>query len=73
MPLPDVPATMVRYLDAVKAIVSEKEFQKAKKHVDQFLEDKETISAIDKILQERSDKMDNWVQNVHNKDFKNFI
>ena len=62
LPLPDLPATLERYLDALKAVVSEEELQRVEGQVKALLEDEVAKDKIMAVLKERGEKEENWVR-----------
>jgi hypothetical protein len=57
-----VEKTLSRYLSAIRAFVSESDFERTKAQVKKFLENKTDVEAIEAKLRERYENVENWVR-----------
>ena len=56
--------TLSRYLDAIRAIIPEKDFETTKGHVQRFVQDKQAIRDIEARIKERAEQEENWVSTL---------
>ena len=61
LPLPDIPATLKRYLNAVETFTPSEDLEKTNKYVDQFLQDEEKTKEIMTFLEKKNEVEENWV------------
>jgi hypothetical protein len=62
LPVPNVERTLSRYLDAIRAFIPESDFQKSEKIVQNFLDNKKDVEAIEAKLRQRAEDVENWVK-----------
>jgi hypothetical protein len=62
--VPNVERTLSRYLDAIRAFIPESDFQKSEKIVQNFLDNKKDVEAIEAKLRQRSEDVENWVNKI---------
>ena len=62
LPVPNVERTLSRYLDAVRAFIPEPDLKKSEKIVQNFLNKKDDVEAIEAKLRLRSEEVENWVK-----------
>ena len=62
LPLPDVPATMSRLIDAIKAVEQDAgQVEQVREQAELFQKDEGLIKEIERFLIEKSEKEENWV------------
>ena len=61
LPLPDIDATLDRYLDALKAVIPVDQMAETEKLVTEFRQNDDLKQRVDRALEERSQKKQNWV------------
>ena len=61
LPIPDIPATLKRYLNAVETFTPSDDLEKTTKYVDQFLQDEDKTKEIMAFLEKKNEAEENWV------------